>query len=123
MKTPTATLSNFRQSPRKMRLVASLVRGKKVSDALVHLQFTGKRAASPVGALIASALANAKALEIPTDNLIVKKITVNAGATLYRRRPAPHGRANPIRKRTSQIVVELGEGEVKAKKVRIAKEK
>jgi large subunit ribosomal protein L22 len=103
----TATLSNFRQSPRKMRLVANLVRGKKVADALVHLDFTAKRASNPIKTLIQSALANAKNLDIPTENLVVKSIRVDAGKTLYRRRPAARGSAHPIRKRTSQIFVEL----------------
>lgn len=121
MATAHATLSNFRQSPRKMRLVANLVRGKAVAQALVNLQFTDKRAAKPISTLIASALANAKALDIPTDKLIVQKITVNAGKTMYRRRPAAQGSAHPIRKRTSAIFVELGES-TQVKKVKIAKE-
>lgn len=108
MNTAKATLSNFRQSPRKMRLVANLVRGKKATDALVHLDFTTKKASNPVRTLIASALANAKALDIPTENLIVTKIEVNAGKTMYRRMPAARGSAHPIRKRTSHISVELG---------------
>ncbi len=115
MNTAHATLSNFRQSPRKLRLVADLARGKKVADALVNLEFTTKRGALPVRTLISSALANAKALDIPTDNLIVTKITVNAGKTMYRRRPAAQGSAHPIRKRTSALYVELGE-DPKAKK-------
>jgi large subunit ribosomal protein L22 len=122
MNTAHATLSNFRQSPRKMRVVANLVRGKRVADALVNLQFTDKRASLPIRTLIASALANAKSLELPTENLVVKSIRVDAGKTLYRRQPAAHGRAHPIRKRTSQILVELGE-DPKPKKVRIKKEK
>ena len=114
MATATATLSNFRQSPRKMRLVANLVRGKKVSDVLVNLEFTDKKASLPIRNLVASALANAKSLEIPTENLVVKTITVNAGKTLMRRRPAARGSAHPIHKRTSQIFVELGEGKATA---------
>lgn len=123
MATAIAKLSNFRQSPRKMRMVANLVRGKKVSDAILHLDFTAKRASNPIKTLIESAVANAKNLEIPTENLVVKSIRVDAGKTLYRRRPASRGSAHPIRKRTSQIVVEVGEGEVKAKKTKITKEK
>ena len=107
MKTAHATLSNFRQAPRKMRLVANSVRGKKVAEALVNLDFVAKRASLPIKTLIMSALANAKALDIPTENLIVKTITVDGGSIMYRRRPAPHGSAHPIRKRTSSIFVEL----------------
>lgn len=123
MKTAHATLSNFRQSPRKMRLVANLVRGKDVKAALINLQFTDKRAALPISTLIASAVANAKTLDIPTENLVIKKITVDAGKTMYRRRPAAQGSAHPIRKRTSAIFVELGEGVVKVKKTKVVKEK
>lgn len=123
MKTAQATLRNFRQAPRKMRMVANTVRGKKVSDALVNLDFVAKKASLPIKTLIMSALANAKSLEIPTENLIVKTIKVDSGAILYRRMPAARGTAHPIRKRTSAIFVELGEAPVKAKKVKIAKEK
>lgn len=116
MKTAKATLSNFRQSPRKMRMVVNAVRGKKVADVLVNLDFIAKKASLPVKTLIMSALANAKSLDIPTENLIVKTIKVDGGPILYRRRPASRGSAHPIRKRTSSIFVELGEKEEKKKK-------
>jgi large subunit ribosomal protein L22 len=96
-----------------MRGVASLVRGKKVSEALVHLDFVGKRASLPIKNLISSALANAKNLEIKTENLVVKTITVNAGKILKRSQPASRGSAHPIHKRTSHIFIELGEGDAK----------
>ncbi len=112
----TATLSNFRQSPRKMRAVANLVRGKKATDALVMLQFTAKRAASPVATLIASALANAKAKEVATENLVVSTIRVDGGKIMYRRRPAARGSSHPIRKRTCSVFVALGEPTVQTKK-------
>lgn len=121
MATAKATLSNFRQAPRKMRMVANTVRGKKVSEALVNLEFVAKKASAPIKTLIASALANAKALDIPTENLIVKTIKVDSGSIMYRRRPAARGSAHPIRKRTSAIFVELGEAESK-KKVKVSKE-
>ena len=104
-----AQLKSYRQSPRKVRLVADLVRGKKVNDALALLSFTTKRASNPFGKLISSAIASAKGLSIPPENLIVKEISVDAGATLYRRRPRSRGMANPIRKRTSHISVILDE--------------
>ncbi|MFZ2521919.1 MAG: 50S ribosomal protein L22 [Minisyncoccia bacterium] len=119
MKTAKATLGNFRQAPRKMRLIANAVRGKKVSDALVNLDFIAKRASSPIKTLIASALANAKTLDIPTDNLVVKTIQVNGGSIMYRRLPAARGSAHPMRKRTSSVYVELGEAEVKSKKSKV----
>jgi large subunit ribosomal protein L22 len=119
MATAHATLKNFRQAPRKMRMVANIVRGKKVADALVNLDFVAKKAALPIKTLIMSAVANAKALDIPTENLIVKTIMVDSGSIMYRRRPAARGSAHPIRKRTSAIFVELGEA-VSKKKAKVA---
>ena|SRR3989344_8048476 len=104
-----AQLKTYRQSPRKVRLVVDTVRGKRVSDALTALAFIPKRVAEPLQKLIASALANAKSLSIPTENLMIKKITVDDGAILYRRRPRSKGMSNPIRKRTSHVAVVLGE--------------
>lgn len=104
-----------------MRMVANLVRGKKVADALINLDFVAKKASAPIKTLIASALANAKVLDIPTENLIIKTIFVDGGAIMYRRRPAARGSAHPIRKRTSAITVELGEAEPR-KKNKVAKE-
>lgn len=121
MQTAHATLSNFRQAPRKMRMVANTVRGKKVADVLVSLDFVAKKASLPIKNLILSALANARALEIPTENLIVKTIKVDGGKIMYRRRPAARGSAHPIRKRTSAIFIELGEAESK-KKIKTVKE-
>jgi large subunit ribosomal protein L22 len=122
MATAHATLKNFRQAPRKMRMVANVIRGKKVTDALVNLDFIAKKAALPIKTLIMSAVANAKALDIPTENLIVKTIMVDSGSIMYRRRPAARGSAHPIRKRTSAIFVELGEATVKNKKTKVALE-
>ncbi|MEY4602453.1 MAG: hypothetical protein RL292_394 [Candidatus Parcubacteria bacterium] len=119
----SATLTNLRQSPRKVRVVARLVQGKKVADAIVSLQFTEKRASAPIRKLIESALANAKAQSIETENLVVKTIEVNSGKILYRRMPAARGSAHPIRKRTSQITLTLQPGIVKAKKVKVVTEK
>lgn len=107
MATAKATLSNFRQTPRKMRVVANLVRGKKVSDALISLDFIAKKAALPIKTLIESAVANAKNLDIKTEDLIVKKISVDAGKIMYRRLPASRGSAHKMRKRTSIVSIEL----------------
>jgi large subunit ribosomal protein L22 len=103
----TAQLNNLRQSPRKVRVVANLVRGKSADDAILTLQFAPKRAALPLSKLIASAVANAKAQSVDTEGLIVKNIEVNVGKTLMRRRPIAHGSAHPIHKRTSHIFVSL----------------
>ncbi len=118
----SATLSNLRQSPRKVRVVADLVRGKKVTDAILSMQFTEKRASAPIRKLIESALANAKAQSMPTENLVVKTVEVNSGKTLYRRMPAARGSAHPIRKRTSMISVTLEEVLPKAKKTKVVME-
>ncbi len=123
MATASATLTNLRQSPRKVRVVARLVQGKKVLDAIVSLQFTEKRASDPIRKLIESALANAKAQSIETENLVVKTIEVNAGKTLYRSMPAARGSAHPIRKRTSQITLTLEPGIPKVKKTKVVMEK
>ena len=120
-KTAKATLGTFRQAPRKMRLIVNAVRGKKVSEALVNLDFIAKKAAQPVKNLIMSAVANAKAQDIPTENLVVKTIKVDGGAILYRRRPTARGSAHPIRKRTSSIFVELSP-QVESKKSKVIKE-
>ncbi|MBX4189165.1 50S ribosomal protein L22 [Candidatus Parcubacteria bacterium] len=111
-----AQLSNYRQSPRKVRVVADLVRGKKVEDAMITLSFTTKRAAKPLEKLLASALANAKNLSIPVEGLRVKEISVDGGSTLKRRRPRSHGMANPIKKRTSHVNIVLSDAASKKKK-------
>ena len=118
MEQSSATLSNLRQAPRKVRVVADLVRGKNVADALVSLEFTEKRASLPIRKLIQSALANAQAQSLDTERLIVKSIEVNSGKILYRRQPAARGTAHPIRKRTSQISVVLEVTAVKLKKIK-----
>ena len=123
MATVSATLSNLRQSPRKVRVVADLVRGKRIADAVISMQFTEKRASLPIKKLIESAVANAKAQSLPTENLVVKTIEVNEGKTLYRRMPAARGSAHPIRKRTSQITLTLEEVMPKVKKTKVVVEK
>ena len=107
MKEVTAKLKTYRQSPRKVRIVAKAIRGKRVSDALAMLSFTAKRSADPLHKLISSAVANAKDLSIPVENLVIKELKVDEGAILYRRRPRSRGMANPIRKRTSHVTVIL----------------
>jgi len=104
-----AELNNYRQSPRKVRLVADAVRGKRVEEAITTLSFIPKRSALPLQKLLASALANAKNLSLPTENLIIREIKVDTGSTLYRRRPRSRGMANPIRKRTSHVSVTLAQ--------------
>lgn len=105
----TAELNNYRQSPRKVRVVAGTVKGKKVEEALTILSYVPKRAALPLQKLVASALANAKVKGLEASDLVVKSLTVDKGPTLYRRQPRSRGMATPIRKRTSKVKVVLSE--------------
>ncbi len=106
MATVTAKISNYRQSPRKVRLVANLVKGKKVAVALNQLGVTVKRASDPIAKLIESAVANAQNLNISGD-LYVKELRVDQGVTLKRSMPRARGRAFPINKRSSHVLLVL----------------
>lgn len=124
MKEAKATLSDYRQSPRKVRGVVNMIRGKSILEAENLLSFIPKRSAGPVQKLLASAVANAKNLSIPLENLIVKNISVDGGKILYRRLPMSRGRAFVIRKRTSHVDLVLGEkiqSKVKSKKPKVKK--
>ena len=104
-----ASLKNYRQSPRKVRLVADLVRGKKVSQALLELNYLPKRATEVITKLISSATANAENnFKVASDDLIIKEISVDQGVTLKRYRPRARGVAKRINKRTSNIALTLG---------------
>ena len=104
-----------RVAPRKARLVADLVRGKKVSEARAMLQFTQKGAAPLVGKLLASAVANAESVaaerdeRIDSDEMIISDIQVQDGPTMRRFQPSARGRAGRIRKRSSHISMEISE--------------
>lgn len=111
-----ATLKNYRQSPRKVRVVADLVRGKKVPEAEILLTYAGKRAALPLQKLLASAVSNAKELSLALDQLFVKEISVDGGKILYRQRPRSRGMANRIRKRTSHVNIVLSDTSASSKK-------
>lgn len=105
-----ATAKYVRVSARKMRLVADLVRGKKIAEARSALAFSPKAAAKIVDKTIASAVANAENNhDLSGDELFVQSIYVNEGPTLKRFRPRAMGRAARIRKRTSHLTVELAE--------------
>jgi large subunit ribosomal protein L22 len=113
----TATLQNYRQSPRKVRVVANVIKGKPVAKAISELDFLGKRAAAPIAQLIQSAVANAKHnFNIDAGTLVVKSITVNVGAILKRSMPRSRGMANRINKRTSHVTVTLAPAEPKKTK-------
>lgn len=103
----SAQLNGYRQTPRKTRRVADLMRGKSVADAGVILQFTIKRPASPLKKLLDSAVANAKSQGLSEENLFVKEVRVDAGTVMRKIRPASRGSAHPIRRRTSHVQLTL----------------
>lgn len=103
-----AVLKNYRQSPRKVRLLADLVRGKRVDVALAQLRFIDKRAAGPFAKVITSAQANAVQAGASADTLIIKKVSVDKGVTQKRFMPRARGSASTINRRASHITVELG---------------
>jgi large subunit ribosomal protein L22 len=114
----TASLKNYRITPRKVRLVADMIRGKRVIDAEAILAFALKKAKSPLGDLLGSAVANAKNnFNIEKDVLYVKEIMVNQGYVLKRSMPVSRGSAHPIKKRTSHVKLVLAvKPEKKSKK-------
>lgn len=105
-----AYLKNYRQSPRKVRLVADLIRGKSVKDAENALTFLTKRATGMFHKLLASAVANAEHNFKISGDLHVAQVSVTKGPTLKRMRPASRGRARRINKRTSIVTLVLAEG-------------
>lgn len=102
-----AILKNYRQSPRKVRLVADVIRGKKVNDALNALRFVEKRAADPVAKVIRSAVANAVQAGSDPASLKIAHVSVDKGVTLKRFMPRARGSASRINKRSSHITVTL----------------
>ena len=103
-----AILKNYRQAPRKVRLVADLIKGKKVEAAKLELSFLPKRAAKPIMDLLDSAIANAKQnFKTDKENLIIKNILVDKGIVLKRFMPRARGSASRINKRTSHVVLTL----------------
>jgi len=109
-----AYLKNYRQSPRKVRLVADFVRGKKVGEILAQIKFLNKRASEPIKKLIESASANAKNnFGLEKEDLYIKEIQVNKGFTLKRWRPRAFGRAHPVHKHSSNVTVVLEQSKQK----------
>ena len=113
--TVKARLGNYRVSPQKARLVADQIRGKGVEEALTILDLSVKRFAKPLAKLVRSALANAEDKNqrdqagIDIDNLIVHRITVDQGASMWRIRARTQGRAAWIQKKTSHVQIILSE--------------
>ncbi len=117
----TANLNTYRQSPRKVRLVSNLVKGKSIPDALRILSVTTKAAALPLRKLLLSAVRSAKnSWSIDEANLYVKDFRVDAGATLKRSMPRARGSAFQILKRTCHVSLVLDErNAVKSEKSKV----
>ncbi len=122
-----AKLRNVPTSPRKMRLVADLVRGKQVNSALGLLKFEANSGAEKIEKLLLSALSNWQAknedLRVEDSNLYIKQIFVDEGKTLKRLRPAPQGRGHRIRKRSNHVTLIIdtkSEEEIVSKKAKKA---
>jgi large subunit ribosomal protein L22 len=123
MATVTAQLNNLRQSPRKVRMIVDLVRGKGVLKALQQLEFVIRRPAQPISKLLRSAIANAENnFNMVASNLYIKEVYVDEGVKLKRYRPKAMGAVGEIQKKTSHIRLTLAEkvpglkGEKKAEK-------
>ncbi len=102
-----AELTSYNQSPRKVRLVTDLVKGKSVKDALSALAFLPKRASLPIAKLIQSAAANAKQQGEDEATLRVENIRVDSAGMLVKYMPRAMGRAAPVRRRKSRVLVTL----------------
>jgi len=108
-----AVAKYIRISPRKVRQVVDLIRGKNVGEALAILQYTPKRASSVVAKVVKSAAANAENnYQMDKDSLYIKACYVDQGPTLKRYQPRAMGRADLLRRRTSHITVVVAEKEV-----------
>jgi large subunit ribosomal protein L22 len=105
----TASLQNYRQSPRKVRLVADLIKGKTVDQALNMLGVTVKRASDPIAKLLLSAVANAKDRGVNTDGFVVLECSVNQGYAMRRMMPGARGSGFPLRKKTSHVKLVIGQ--------------
>ncbi len=105
-----AILKNYRQSPRKVRLITTLIQGKSVADALVELDNLIKRGSLPVKKVLLSALANALKNDKKVESkLYVKEARTDEGLVLKRMMPRARGQGKPILKRSSHVMITLGE--------------
>ena len=107
-----AKLRNYPTSPRKMRLLADLIRGQKVDLVLAELEHNPKHPAVPLRKLVLSAISNWKQSNEDGDEagLVIKTIFVDEGRTLKRMRPAPQGRGYRVRKRSNHVTLIVDEG-------------
>src|SRR3989344_6128112 len=104
-----AYLKNYRQAPRKVRLVAELIKGKRVDEAIPMLDFLAKRAEFPIKKLLLSAVANALQIGKEKEHLFIKELRVDKGIVMKRMMPAAMGTGHRINKRTSHITLVLDE--------------
>ncbi len=112
-----AYLKNYRQAPRKVRLIANLIKGKSVAVAELELKHLAKRGALPMEKLLASAVANAKVAGAEAENLVVKEVRVDQGMVMKRMMPRAFGRGAPIWKKSSHVILTLSEKTARAPKV------
>ncbi len=121
-----ARLRNQPTSPRKMRLLVDLIRGKKVEEALNILKFSTKHPSQPLEKLLLSAIANwgvkNEGRDVTTANLIVKTIMVDNGRTLKRMNPAPQGRAYRLRKRSNHVTLVVDSAPAGHKETKLTRE-
>lgn len=115
-----AYLKNYRQAPRKVRLVANLIKGKPVAHAALELKHLAKRASLPMEKLLASAVANAKQAGVEAENLIVKDVRVDKGLVMKRYMPRAFGRSAPMHKHASHVTIVLAEKNPSKKEVKAA---
>ncbi len=118
-----ALLTNYHQSPRKVGLVADLIRGKSVAQARAALLYLPKKSSPALGKLLDSAIANASSSGNSVENLFVKTITVNKGAVMRRARPFARGRSGTLRKTMSIVFLELGTKQVSGARVQVPRKK
>jgi large subunit ribosomal protein L22 len=103
-----AILRKFRQSPRKVRMVADMIRGRPVDEALSILKFQPRKAAKMLSKVLTSAIANATENEsADADKLVVTKVAIDPGPVEKRMLPRSMGRANRITKRSSHVTIEV----------------
>jgi large subunit ribosomal protein L22 len=115
-----AVAKYIRMSPRKVRKVADMIRGKSVNEAITALHFIPQRASLPVEKILRSAAANAvnkeEGAKINPDDLLVKEVHVDQGPTMKRYNPGPMGRASQLKKRSSHITVVVTDQKTRRKK-------
>jgi large subunit ribosomal protein L22 len=122
-KTSRASIRNLNIAPRKVRLVADLIKGMGVNDALAQLQLLNKRSSHPITKLIKSSMANAKIKGLDVNHLIVDTITVDKGKILKRSLSRGRGRVTPIQKKQSHVNLILRESDIVQNSNFVIKEK